>query len=112
MMAVAVISAMCRTGNKTEPWTSSTPFGKHQHNQSALFLQHVGSRRVFDWRVLLAAKRWRLSFLARPRGEPGRPIGPPAALVLRGALQPLLRAARIGVFELSGPVVPLTTRRV
>ena len=32
------------------------PLGKHRHNRrSALFLQHVGSRRVFDWRVLLAA---------------------------------------------------------
>src|SRR5215210_2608907 len=62
--------------------------------------------------MVLAAERRRRAFFAGAGGKPGRPVGPPAALVLRGALQPLLRAVRIRVFALPSPVSALAARRV
>src|SRR3954452_7743106 len=63
-------------------------------------------------RVLLASHRGRRDLLAGASRKPPGPIRPPAALVLRRALHPLLWAARIGVFNLSGPVIALAARRV
>src|SRR4051794_40874471 len=54
--------------------------------------------------MLCAAHRGRFAFLTRAGREPSRPVGPPAALVLRGALEPLLRAARVRVLDLPRPV--------
>src|SRR3954452_15272409 len=62
--------------------------------------------------MLLAAHRGRLAFLTRAGREPSRPVGPPAPLVLRGALEPLLRAAGVRVLDLPRPIGALAARWV
>src|SRR3954451_13484617 len=62
--------------------------------------------------MLFAAHRGRLAFLTRAGREPSRPVGPPAALVLRGALEPLLRAAGVRVLDLPRPIGALAARWV
>src|SRR3954453_18019735 len=62
--------------------------------------------------MLFAAHRGRLAFLTRADREPSRPVGPPAALVLRGALQPLLRAAGVRILDLTRPIGALAARWV
>src|SRR4051812_25749822 len=80
--------------------------------QVLLLLQHVGTRSVVQRWMLFAAHRGRLAFLARAGREPSRPVGPPAALVLRRALQPLLRAARIRVLDLTRPIGAFAPRGI
>src|SRR3954471_13521548 len=63
-------------------------------------------------RVLLASHRGRRDLLAGASRKPTGPIRPPAALVFRGALHPLLWAARIRIVNFSGPVRALAARRV
>src|SRR5712692_11863943 len=59
-------------------------------SEACSLLQHVGTRRWRDCGMGRTAHRWRRSLLTRARSEPLEPVRPPTALVLHGALQPLV----------------------
>src|SRR5215211_658259 len=79
---------------------------------TSLFFQNISARRILQGRVLEIAHRRGRAFRARSGGEPGGPVGPPAALVALGALQPLLRAARRGIADYPCPVSAFAARRI
>src|SRR5437588_12623779 len=69
---------------------------------------HVAARRRFNRFVFRAARARRRLALATAVGiEPFRPARPPAALVLGGLRQPLLRLSRAGRAEpVAAPILP------
>ena len=62
--------------------------------------------------MLRVAHGWRDAFGARSRREPGRPVGPPTALVARGTLEPLLGAACRGIAGFPYPVCTFAAGRI
>src|SRR4051794_3959479 len=81
-----------RNGGRTAAVARFSP-GRYR---PALLLQDVRPGRVAERRVRLAAERGRGDLVARALAEPGGPVGPPAALVLRGAFEPGLGRLRGG----------------